>query len=77
MSNIAENGKALVNSRIFWLAVMSLISVTIDGLFKINIDVETQEKIVSLDWGNIRTALFDGLFILARIFTSKSITSYF
>lgn len=58
--------KTFFESKIFWLAVINLIAVVANGLFKLNIDPDTQASIVSLDWSNIGKAVISLLLIVIR-----------
>lgn len=58
--------KSILQSKIFWLAVLNLIAVMIKGLFNITIDTATQTEIVNLDWSNILQGVFSLLLIVIR-----------
>lgn len=58
--------KKFFQSKIFWLALISFVSVVAKGLFQVEIDIETQTEIVNLDWGNILQAIISVLLIAIR-----------
>lgn len=61
-----EDLKDLINSKVFWLAILNLVTVIIGGLFNIEIDQQTQIEIVNLDWSNIGQALVSLVLIALR-----------
>jgi len=60
--------KVFFKSKIFWIALLNLVSVCLKGIFNIDLDVETQTEILSLDWTNLIQALLSVALIVIRKF---------
>ena len=60
--------KALIQSKIFWLALVSFILSLLSGFTHKEFGPGTADQIVALDWGNISQALLSVGIILARWF---------
>jgi len=77
MSTFDEKGKALLKSKIFWVALVQLLSVVSAGFTKVVIDEATQQQIVNLDWNSVWLAIASTAIILFRTFTTQHISSLF
>lgn len=58
--------KSFLTSKVFWLAFLNLLIVSVSGLFGVEFDPEVGSEIVSLDWGNIGQALISVVLLVLR-----------
>ena len=58
--------KSLLQSKIFWIALLNLVAVMLKGLFNISIDDTTQMEIINLDWSNILQGILSLALIVIR-----------
>jgi len=68
-SNLSmDEVKTFFSSKIFWLSLFTFVATTAKGLFGIDIDLDTQNEVLNLDWTNVIPALGSVLIIAVRKF---------
>lgn len=63
-----DDVKAWFTSKIFWTGFVSFLALNLNGLLGIDVDGETQNEILSIDWSKIVPALGSVLIIALRKF---------